>query len=317
MKSVVIDQYGDNSVVQYKDLDRPEPKAGELLVKVHAASVNPIDWKIRSGAGQRMGLTLPVHLGGEISGTIIQLGDGVSRFEEGDAIFGIIDSGGFAEYAIARAANMVRKPANLDFVAAAAVPLAALTAWQAMFDLARLSSGQHLLVTNGSGGVGSLAIQLAKNRGVHVTAMASARNEEYVRNLGADVFIDYTQQRFEQVVSGMDVVFDTVGAETFQRAFRTLKKGGFLVTAVAFPQNEGSEHGVAVARVQCKPDAGQLEMIRDLVETGKLLPHVAAVLPLTEIRHALELSEGGRTRGKIVMQIATVPWQSTLSSSKP
>ena len=303
MKAVVIDAYGDNSVVQYVDVDRPEPQAGEVLVKVHAAGVNPVDWKIRGGAGQRMGLTLPVHLGGEIAGTVEELGEGVSGLAEGDAVYGIIKTGGFAEYAVAKAADMARKPANLDFVHTAAIPLGALTAWQAMFDVAKLASGQRLLVTNGSGGVGSLAVQLAKAKGVHVSAMASGRNEEYVRSLGVDEFIDYTKQPFEQVASDMDVVFDTVGGDTFQRAFATLKQGGFLVTAVAFPNDEDRRHGVGVERVMCKPNAGQLASIRDLVEAGKVRARVATVLPLAQVKQAFELSEGGRTRGKIVLQV--------------
>lgn len=284
MKAVVINEYGDNNVVRYTDVHRPEPQAGEVLVKVHAAGVNPVDCKIRGGAGQRMGMTLPIHLGSEITGTVEKLGRGVSGFKEGDAIYGIIKSGGFAEYAAANTADMGRKPASLDFIQAAAVPLGALTAWQAMFDVARLASGQRLLVTNSSGGVGSLAVQLAKAKGVHVTAMASWRNEEYVRSLGVDEFIDYTKQPFEQVARDMDVVFDTVGGDTFQRAFHTLRKGGFLVTSVAFPKDEAQQHGVGVERVQCKPNAGQLASIHELVEAGKVKAHVATVLPLTEIK---------------------------------
>ena len=304
MKAVTIAEYGDNNVVQYTDIDRPEPGAGEVLVKVHAAGVNPVDWKIRGGAGQRMGMTLPIHLGSEITGTVEKLGDGVSGLKQGDAIYGIVKSGGFAEYAVAPAADMARKPANLDFVQAAAVPLGALTAWQAMFGVAGLASGQRLLVTNSSGGVGSLAVQLAKAHGAHVTAMASRRNEDYVRSLGVDAFIDYTKQPFEQVARDMDVVFDTVGGDTFQRAFHTLKKGGFLVTSVAFPKDEAHQYGVGVDRVLCKPNAGQLASIRDLVEAGKLRARVATVLPLAEVKQAFELSEGGRTRGKIVLQMA-------------
>ena len=303
MKAVVIDEYGDNSVVRHTDVHRPEPRAGEVLVRVRAAGVNPVDWKIRSGAGRRMGMTLPIHLGSEITGTVETLGDGVGGLEAGDAVYGIVKSGGFAEYAVAPAADMARKPASLDFIQAAAVPLGALTAWQAMFDVAGLASGQRLLVTSSSGGVGSLAVQLAKARGAHVTAMASGRNEEYVRSLGVDEFIDYTRQPFEQVARDMDVVFDTVGGDTFQRAFPTLRRGGFLVTSVAFPTDEGRRHGVSVERVQCKADAGQLASIRDLVDAGKLRAHVATVLPLAEVRQALALSEGGRTRGKIVLRI--------------
>lgn len=304
MKAVVINEYGDNSVVQIADLDRPEPKAGEVLVKVHAAGVNPVDWKIRSGAGQRMGMTLPIRLGGEIVGTVEKLGDGVSGFEQGEAVFGMVHTAAFAEYAVAKAADLVRKPANLDFVQAAALPLAGTTAWQAMFDVAGLAPGQRLLITNSSGGVGSLAVQFAKARDVHVTAMASGANEAFVRSLGADEFIDYTEQPFEQVVHDMDAVFDTVGGDTFQRAFQTLRQGGFMVTVVAFPQGEAERYGVSVKRSFTLPSARNLGAIKDLVEAGKVTPHVATVLPLDEIRRAFELSEGGRTRGKIVLQIA-------------
>ncbi|RZL04053.1 MAG: NADP-dependent oxidoreductase [Rubrivivax sp.] len=304
MKAVIIEAYGDNQVVQYTDIDRPEPQAGQVRVKVHAAGVNPVDWKVRGGLGQRMGMSLPIVLGGEIAGTVDKLGSDVNGLQEGEAVFGIIGSGGFAEYAVVNAANLTRQPANLDFVHAAAVPLGALTAWQAMFDLGGLAAGQRLLVTNGSGGVGSLAIQMAKARGAHVTAMASGRNEAYVLGLGADEFIDHTQQPFEQVARDMDVVFDTVGGDTFQRAFRTLKPGGALVTAVAFPQDEAQQHGVRASRVFCQSDLGQLVAIRELVEAGQLTPQVTTVLPLADIREALALSEAGRTRGKIVLQIA-------------
>ena len=303
MKAVVINEYGNNDVVEYTDVDQPVPGAGEVLVKVHAAGVNPVDWKIRGGLGQRLGMSLPIILGGEVAGTIEELGEGVNGFTVGDAVYGIITSGGFADYAVANAKDLAHKPAILDFIQTAAMPLGALTAWQAMFDLANLSSGQRLLITNSSGGVGSLAVQLAKAMGAHVTAMGSAPNEEYIRSLGADAFIDYKRQAFEEVAHDMDVVFDTVGGDTFDRAFLTLKKGGFLVTAVAFPQDEATRYGVGVARVFCKPNAEQLVSIRELAEAGKLKAHVATVLPLASIKEALDLSERGRTRGKIVLAV--------------
>ena len=255
MKAVVINEYGDNDKLQFIDVTRPQPQAGEVLVKVHAAGVNPVDWKIRGGMGARLGLTLPIRLGGEIAGTIEAVGEGVGDFTEGDAVYGIIKSGGFAEYAIAKAGDVAPKPARLDFVPAAAVPLGALTAWQAIFGLANLDRGQRLLITGASGGVGSLAVQLAKAKGAHVTGTASGRNEAFVRDLGADEFVDYTRQPFEEAVKDVDVVFDTVGGDTFARAFQTLKKGGFLVTSVAFPADEAQGFGVRAARVQCKPDA--------------------------------------------------------------
>lgn len=303
MKAVIINAYGDNDVVEITDIDVPQPKAGEVLIKVHAAGVNPLDWKIRSGAGQRMGMILPIYLGSEISGTVEQIGPGVTEFSQGDAIYGIIKSGGFADYAIAQAADLARKPANLDFIQGAAVPLGALTAWQALLDVADVASGQRLFITNGSGGVGSLAVQIAKVKGVHVTAMASGRNADFVRSLDVDVFVDHSAQPFEQVVRDMDVVFDTVGGDIFERAFQTVRKGGFVVTAVAFPKDEAQRHGVSAARVLCTANAGQLAMICDLVEAGKLAPHVGTVLPLAEIKQALALSESGRARGKIVVQV--------------
>ena len=304
MKAIVIDAYGDNSVVEIREVERPRPGAGEVLVRVEAAGVNPVDWKIRAGAGQRMGMTLPIRLGGEIAGVVEALGDGVEALKPGDAVFGIIKSGGFAEFAVAPAADLARKPDALDPLHAAAVPLGGLTAWQAMFDTARLVAGQRLLVTNSSGGVGSLAVQMAKARGAHVTAMTSGRNEAFVCGLGVDAFIDYTAQPFEGIARDMDVVFDTAGGETFQRAFATLKPGGFLVTSVAFPSDEDQVHGVGVARVLCKPNGGQLAQMRAMVDAGELKPHVATVLPLDGAREALELSEAGRVRGKIVLQVA-------------
>ena len=304
MKAIVIDAYGDNGVVQLREVERPRPGAGEVLVRIQAAGVNPVDWKIRSGAGQRMGMTLPIGLGGEIAGLVEELGEDVAAFEPGDAVFGIIKSGGFADYAVAPAADLARKPDSLDPIHAAAVPLGGLTAWQAMFDTAHLAAGQRVLITNSSGGVGSLAVQIAKARGAHVTAMSSAHNEAFVRGLGADAFIDYTAQPFEHAARDMDMVFDTVGGDTFQRAFETLKPGGFLVTSVAFPTDEDQTRGVGVARVLCKPNGEQLAQMGAMVDAGELKPQVTTVLPLDQAREALEQSEAGRTRGKIVLQVS-------------
>ena len=306
MKAIVIKAYGNDDVLNYADVECPEPKADEVLVKVYVAGVNPVDWKIRNGSGERLGLKLPIVLGGEIAGTIERIGDDVSGFKEGDAVYGIIRSGGFAEYAIAKMGDIAAKPRSLDFENTAAIPLGALTAWQALFDLAHLSSGQRILITGASGGVGSLAVQLAKAKGAYVIGTASGRNEDFVRNLGADEFVDYTKQNFEAVVKDVDVVFDAVGGDTFEKTFKTLKKGGFLVTSVAFPSEEkAQEFGVKAARVHCKPNVDQLAAISALVDEGRLKAHVATVLPLVEVKKAFQLSESGRTRGKIVLQIGT------------
>ena len=186
---------------------------------------------------------------------------------------------GFAEYAVAKMGDIASKPQSLDFENAAAVPLSALSAWQAIFDLAHLSGGQRILIAGASGGVGSLAVQLAKAKGAYVIGTASGRNEEFVRDLGADEFVDYTKRNFEEVVKDVDVVFDAVGGGTFERAFQTLKKGGFLVTSVEFPSEEKAQSfGVKAVRVYCKPNAEQLAAISALVDEGKLKAHVATVL---------------------------------------
>lgn len=303
MKTVLIREYGSNDVVEVTDVLRPEPGAGEVLVKVHAAGVNPIDWKIRGGAGERMGMTLPIRLGSEVVGTIETCGAGVSQFQKGDAVFGMVPSGAFSQYAVINADHLVLKPKNLSVVEAAAIPLAGTTAWQALFDEAKLSAGQRLLITNSSGGVGSLAIQFAKARGAHVTAVASGRNEKFVRDLGADHFIDYTRQAFEDIATDMDVVLDTMGGEVYHRALRTLKKGGKMITVVAFPQDEAERYGVSAKRSFTVPNALSLREIARLVEAGKVTPYVDAVLPFADVRDALAISEAGRTRGKIVLTV--------------
>ncbi|MEH2329779.1 NADP-dependent oxidoreductase [Nostoc sp.] len=309
MKAIVINAYGNEDVLDYVDVERPEAKAGEVLVKVHVAAVNPADWKIRDGMGESFGFKLPLILGGDIAGTVEEVGDGVEIFKKGDAVYGMTLSGlsgAYAEYAVAKADAIVPKPESIDFEGAAAIPIGALTAWQAMFDLANLSSGQRILITGASGGVGSMAVQLAKAKGAFVIGTASGKNEKFVRDLGADEFVDYTRQPFEEVVKDVDVVFDTIGGDTQERAFQTLKKGGFLVTSAQTPSEEkAKEFGTEAAFVFCKPNAGQLTEINRLIEEGKLKIHIETILPLTEVKKAHQLSQSGRTRGKIVLQVRT------------
>jgi NADPH:quinone reductase-like Zn-dependent oxidoreductase len=303
MKAIAIKTYGNTDVVNYVDVERPEPAADEVLIKIQCAGVNPVDWKIRNGLGERLGLKLPIRLGGEITGIVETLGAGVKNFIVGDEVYGLISSGGFAEYALAKSTDVALKPKNISFEQAAAIPLGALTAWQAIFDLANLISGQKILITGASGGVGSLAVQLAKAKGAHVIGMASGSNEDFVRNLGADEFIDYSTKKFVDIVKDVDVVFDTVGGDTFSKAFRTLKKGGFLLTAVEFPtEKKAQEYGIKSARVFCKPNVQELNEITQLVEEGKLKANVSVVFPLAQTKEALQLSEERHTRGKIVLQ---------------
>lgn len=304
MKAVQINEYGTNDVVQLIDVSVPEPAADEVLVKVHAAGINPIDWKIRNGAGKRLGLELPIILGGEIAGTIEKVGREVLRFKVGDSVYGMVKKGAFAEYAAAKATDITFIPKEIDYANAAAIPICGLTAWQALFDLAKLTAGHRILITGASGGVGSLAVQFAKAKGAYVIGTASGKNKGFVENLGVDEFIDYEKQSFEKIVKEVDIVFDTVGGETFEKSIQTLKKGGFLVTSVAFPSGEESQKfGIEAKRVFCKPDFQELNQISELFEAGKLKPRVSKVLPLEKIKDAFQLSESGKANGKIVLQI--------------
>jgi NADPH:quinone reductase-like Zn-dependent oxidoreductase len=306
MKAVTISQYGDHSVLTYADVERPELKSDEVLVQTRAAAVNPVDWKIRDGMGEMFGLKLPIILGCEIAGTIGEVGSDVEDFKKGAAVYGYVSlqrNGGYAEYTIAKPDEIAPKPDSLDFENAAAVAVGALTSWQAIFDTANLQSGQRILITGASGGVGSMAVQLAKAKGALVIATASGKNEDFVRSLGADEFVDYTRQKFEEVVKEVDVVYDTVGGDTLERSFQSLKRGGFLVTTVAPPSKEKAEKfGIRTAMVSALPSAQQLRQINQLIAAGQLKTHLAMVLPLAEVRKAHQFSESGRTRGKIILR---------------
>ena len=305
MKAVRIERYGNEEVVEIADVDRPKPGAGQVLVKVKAAAVNPVDWKIREGLGEMFGLKPPLILGCEVAGTVETVGDNVEDFSPGHDVYGYLGaySGGYAEYVAAPASEFVRKPKQINFDAAAAVPVGALTASQGIFDHGKLTSGQRILITGASGAVGSMAVQLANVIGAHVIGTGSGRNEEFVRGLGADEFIDYKKGKFEEEVSDVDVVFDTVGGETQDRAFQTLKRGGVLVSTVNPPSEEkAKQFGVKGAMVMVTPKPDQLAEINRLVETGKLKVRVAKVLPLAEVKKAHQLSASGHVDGKIILR---------------
>ncbi len=305
MKAVRIERYGNEEVVKLAEVERPQPGQNELLVKVKVAAVNPVDWKIRDGLGEMFGLKPPLILGCEVAGAVEAVGDHTKDFVVGDEVYGYLGahSGGYAEYVAAPAREFVRKPKQIDFDTAASVPVAALTAWQGIFDHGKLASGQRILITGASGAVGSMAVQLAKNKGAHVIGIGSGRNEEFVRGLGADEFIDYKKAKFEEEVSGADVVFDTVGGDMQQRAFQTLKRGGFLVSTVDPPSAEkAKEFGVTVAMVVMTPKPDQLAAINQLLESGKLKVRIATVLPLAEVKKAHQLSASGHADGKIILR---------------
>lgn len=306
MRAVVVSQWGGPEVLTETELERPEPAMGEILVRVHAAGVNPVDWKTRaSGAFIPWG---PVpQVGWDVSGTVEAVGPGVTVHRVGDEVYGMPrfpqQAGAYAEYVTAPARHFARKPASLDHVQAAALPLAALTAWQGLVDTAGVSAGQRVLVHAAAGGVGHLAVQIAKARGAYVIGTASAGKHEVLRELGADEVIDYRTTDFEDAVTDVDVVIDGIGGDYVQRSLNVLKPGGYLVTLPGPDGIPADTRGVRAAFVIVEPDLRGLEEIAALVEQGLLKPLVDTVLPLEQAAKAHEIGERGRTTGKIVLTV--------------
>jgi NADPH:quinone reductase-like Zn-dependent oxidoreductase len=310
MKAIVVHEYGGPDVWKYEDVPRPEPKENEALVRVIAAGVNPVDALIRSGKYAKFfGTTLPLIPGYDIAGIVEKTGAKITKLKAGDSIYAyVLWGGGYAEYAVATEGEATAKPKSLNYIEAAAVPLVALTAWQALIDTAKLSAGQTVLIHGGSGGVGSMAIQIAKARGAKVIATASTSNQELLKQLGADVAIDYTKTKFEDVAKDVDVVLDSVGKDTLARSYGVVRKGGIIATLVAEPdQAELDKHGIRGAAISVKPNASELAEISKLIEEKKIKPVVSQVLPLTEAVKAQEQAATHHTRGKIVLRVADEP----------
>ncbi len=308
MKAIRMHDYGAIEALVYEDVAKPEPAADEVLIKVQAAGVNPVDWKIVEGFGRGwLSHPMPHTPGCDVAGIVEAVGNEVKKFKAGDAVYAFTSlarEGAYAEYVIAKALEVAAKPASLDFINAAALPVGTLTASQAIFGLGGLSAAQKILIHAASGGVGSMAVQLAKAKGAYVIGTASGRNAEFVKSLGADEVIDYTTTKFEDVVKDVDVVFDLIGGETQERSFAVLKKGGFLVSAVQPPdENLCREYSVRGAMVGVDPNGAKLEEITALVEAGKIKTFVEKVFPLSQAKEALNLSKQGRTRGKIVLSV--------------
>jgi NADPH:quinone reductase-like Zn-dependent oxidoreductase len=312
MKAIVVQKYGGPEVLKYEDAPRPEPKEDQILVRVIAAAVNPVDGMIRSGKFDNyFHTTFPLIPGYDISGVVEKTGPKITKFKAGDPVYayiGLKEGGGYAEYAVATEKEAAPKPKSLTFGEAAAVPLAAETAWQALIDTAKLSAGQTVLIHGGSGGVGSFAIQIAKARGARVIATASTPNQDLLKQLGADVAVDYTKTKFEDVAKDVDVVLDSVGKDTLSRSYGVVKKGGFIVSLVARPdQVELDKREIRGASLDVKPDADELAEITKFIEAKKIKPVVSQVLPLSEAAKAQEQAATGHTRGKIVLKVADEP----------
>lgn len=308
MKAIRIHSYGAPEVLVHEDAPRPTPRAGEVLVKVYATSLNPVDRATRAGYLQQfVAFPLPFVPGLDLAGVVEAIGDGISTVAVGDAVYGysnMMRQGTLAEYAVVSAGEIAPKPASVDFVTAASVPLAGLTAWQGLFDVAGLQAGQTVLIHGAGGGVGSFAVQFAIAKGARVLATAGSDKIALLRDLGVAEAINYTTTRFEDVVRDVDLVFDTVGGELVERSFTVLKPGGIYVSPAAQLDAEaGKASGVRASGMMTQPNTAQLSDIAGLIDAGKVKPVVSTVLRLAEARQAHELLEAGHARGKIVLRV--------------
>ena len=310
MKAVVAHEYGAPEVLKIEEVTRPEPKDDEALVRVIASGVNPADPLTLGGKfAKEWGTHLPLIPGYEIAGIVERTGANVTSLKAGDAVYGYPTfGGGWAEYVTVKEWEVAPKPKSLSFAEAAAVPMGALTAWQALVDVARLHEGQAILIHGGSGGVGSFAIQIAKMRGARVIATASTANQDLLKQLGADVAIDYTKQKFEEIAKDVDCVLDPVGKDTLARSYAVMKKGGIILTLVARPDPEELEkHEIRAEGIWVKPNAKDLSEIGQLIDAGKIKPIVTQIRPLSEAIAAEQQAETHHTRGKVVLRIADEP----------
>ncbi len=312
MKAMVVHEFGGPEVMKYEDAPRPEPKDDEILVRVMAAAVNPVDSYVRQGMFAKRGMdNRPAIIGYDISGVVEKTGTNAKKFKAGDKVYSylsVMRGGGYAEFAIAKESETALKPKNINFEEAAAVPLAATTAWQSLVDEAKLNAGQTVLVHGGSGGVGSFAIQIAKARGAKVIATASTAHQDLLRQLQVDQAIDYTTTKFEDMVKDVDVVLNCVRAEALARSYGVVKKGGIIVSITDEPdQTECAKHGIRGSRLGAHPDANVLEELTKLIEAGKMKPIVSQTLPLADASKAHQQIETHHTLGKIVLKVTEAP----------
>lgn len=308
MRAVRIASYGGPEVLVLDEVPIPEVSAGEVLIRVHAAGVNPLDWKVRAGhLKESLQHRLPITPGWDVSGVVEKVGIGMVGVREGEEVYGMLDfsrDGAYADFVVASEYHVVSKPASLDHVHAAAVPMAALTAWQSLFDVADLRPGQSVLVHGAAGGVGHFAVQMAKWKGAWVIGTCSARNVNVVGELGADEIIDYDLAPFDEVLSDVDVVLDTQGGEVQRRSWPVIRTGGTLVSTVSLSvSNSAAERGVRGELMLVRPDARELAQIAALIEAGDLRPLVSNIIPLAEAARGHEMSQTGHVRGKIVIRV--------------
>ena len=309
MKAVVIHEYGGPEVLKLEERPEPPLRPEDVLIKVYATSINPVDWKIREGAWkERAPRDFPTILGWDVSGVIVKAGENVKNFKVGDEVYArpnVAREGTYAEFVAVDFKEIAFKPKTIDHLKAASIPLAGLTAWQGLFDHGKLEAGQKVLIQGAAGGVGTLAVQLAKWKGAHVICTASPSNADFLKELGADEVIDYHKENFEKDLKDIDVVFDTIGGETQKKLLEMLKPGGILVSTVGLTDPDLiKKKGLKGEQYMAQSYPDNLEKMAGLIDEGKLKPVIFKVFPLEEVAEAHKLSEEGHTRGKIVISVA-------------
>ena len=309
MKAAQLVKYGGQDSIVINEVKKPELKSGQVLVSVNAFSVNPFDYAVREGTYKEfIQLALPAIIGGDLAGTVEVIGEGVTGLTVGQEVYGMAGAtsgnGSYAEYAPVSAKQLVSKPASIDFTTAAALPLAGLSAIQALIDHIGLKPDQKILIHGGAGGIGSLAIQIAKNIGAYVATTVSSEDIEYVKGLGADEVIDYKTQDFSTILKDYDAVFDNVGGETNKKSYKVLKKDGNLVSMVVdFDEQLVKEHGINYIHQSTVPTNENLTKITELVEAGKLKVNIDKTFTFEKAAEALEYLKSGHPRGKVVVKI--------------
>ena len=311
MRAIVIHAYGGPEVMKLEDVARPEPAVDEVLIRVVAASINPVDVAIRKGYLAKLVGNFPLILGMDAAGTVEKVGKKITKCKVGDPVFAFFTlkgEGGYAEFVTAKEDQIAPKPSTVSFAQAAGVGAAGSTAWEALVDTANLRAGQTVLIHGGSGGVGHLAVQIAKARGAKVFATASTANQDFLGQMGADVAIDYTRTKFEDVAKNVDVVLDTVGRDTLERSYGVVKKGGIIVSIVDDPKPAVLEaHGIRGVTLRCTSKAGVLEELSKLMKVKELTPVILQTFEMAGVVQAQEQIATGHTRGKIVLKVADEP----------
>lgn len=305
MKAIQIHKYGHVDQMALERVPRPKAGKGQILVKIHDAGVNPVDWKIREGyMREYRPASFPYTMGQDFSGEVVEVGQGVTGFSTGDNVFGF-SLGSYAEYAIASPDGLAHMPKSVDFVTAAAIPTAGLTAWQIVMDVAKVAKNQVVLIHGAGGGVGSFAVQFAKRAGARLITTASREDFSYLQGLGVEQTIDYGSERFENQVKEVDIVIDLVGGDTLKRSYRTVKKNGLVVTTVGpVDETEAKKYGVRSVQFIMKRASDELEQIARLVDSGFVKPRISKVMPLSEAKAAEDLCQLGHPHGKLILRVA-------------